>query len=335
MHKMRKMREWQARVQAQSSMSSLGSSLSEADDHEERDVVVAMRRRDMSMRHTMDLLQQSSGWLTTSQRGDAHTEMESRLKELQAKNLRLHMAAKRGLGIVVEEPQVRSDDGPSTAIPAQDGRQKVPWRVQRRQPNLAYGGRSAVYTWSVEEGYRAEAEYSRASDQEGGEGDGEGGSPTEARAGGRMASTLAALRQSRAARAVPGSDLGWLDQLLPSATDGSDTEGQRFTVQSMGDDELWNTPLAKQVMTAMTKLDRGERAKQAKAIRQALAVERLQAKAAQAHSSADNISLVQQRVIDQVNWIRSEITTHVKEIFRKVSEARQKIPSGMSPCSSW
>lgn len=289
---------------------------------------------------TFQMLRSSGGWLGGPPPGsDEETLLETRLDELQKKNAEARSSSKYELrtpgGGVRRAPLVEDEEDEAMYVRRQErGR-----RMERRQANhkrieLAYGKRTDVLTWSPAKGFASPA---RGTPGKGYIADFSGGeslSPVRVRAGDSSVSPVKvapgerrrqmevqAMRRLRM-ETIPGmgaNDAGWVDNVLPSATEASDEGDESF------DESFWKSKMAQSVMLTIAGFEADERAKQEEIVRREVVMGKFEGRMKRMHSSAEHVSVVQDRIFREVHQIRREVTSKVRDIFKRIGAAREKL----------
>ncbi len=298
------------------------SSLSGSDEPKTIDEQDRMERY---VEQTMAMLRSSGGWLGGPPPGsDEETLLEERLRELQSRNRHMARAATanqgHGTGYVTA-----TDDSEEDVVSAYFSRQDRA-RARRRRAGKkvrmarAYGMRTDAFGSPVR-GYAGDAS---------GQDTDHGRSLSPVRLlqkppfpGDRRTLTGAAMRRAHPLQG--SSDVAWMDHVLPSATEASDDNDSSAVMAP--DDAFWQSPLAKQLLSVMSNYKESERAKQEEIVRREAALEKVEGRLSRAHASAsvDNVSVVQERIFNQVHKIRREVTTKVRDMFKRISVAREKL----------
>jgi hypothetical protein len=116
------------------------------------------------------------------------------------------------------------------------------------------------------------------------------------------------------------ADAGWVDNVLPSATDVSDGETEEF------DESFWKSRMTHSVMETIAGFQADERAKQEEIVRREMVHGKFEGRMKRMHAqSAEHVSVVQDRIFREVHHIRREVTTKVRSIYKRIAGAREKL----------
>jgi hypothetical protein len=310
----RRERVWKTHVTMYNSLS--GSDEPKRIDEQER-----MERY---VEQTMAMLRSSGGWLGGPPPGsDEETLLEDRLRELQSKNKHMARQATGNLGYGTGYVSA-TDDSDVDVVGTYFSRQGR-GRVRRRRAGKkvrmakAYGLRKDAFGSPIR-GYA---------------GDASGQDTDHARSWSpvrllqkmpfpgdkRMPTGTAGMRRAHPLQG--SSDVAWMDHVLPSATEASDDYDSSSMLAP--DDAFWQSPLAKQLLSVMASFKESERAKHEEIVRREAALEKVEGRLSRAHASVENVSVVQERIFNQVHKIRREVTTKVRDMFKRISSAREKL----------